>query len=680
MKLQPQKDNKEIKKKIDWLRAEIEKHNRLYFQEDQPIISDAEYDQLKNQLIKLEQENPQYMDLFSPTQKVGSEPVKKFRKIKHSQPMLSLANAFTDEDVGEFITRIKKFLSFTGEIQFICEPKIDGLSFAARYENGHFIEAATRGDGEYGEDITANIKTIKTFPHHSAIKEAFEIRGEVYIDKEDFLQLNEERKTKGESVFANPRNAAAGSLRQLDPKITEERKLKYFVWGSNLRGFSTHSHILSELAQNDFCVNDRIQVCQSLEGMIEYYQKILDARAYLSYDIDGVVYKVDNLLLQERLGTLSNSPRWAIAHKFPAQKAVTIIKDIIIQVGRTGALTPLAVLEPVGVGGVLVSRATLHNEDEVARKDFRIGDTVLIQRAGDVIPQVISVDLSKRKPHAPAFKMPHFCPVCGSEAVKDEGEAVRRCRGRMKCQAQVVENLKHLVSRNAFNIEGLGERQIEEFFKDHIITSPIDIFTLEERSKHMHPPLARREGWGQKSVENLWAAVNRARNIALDKFIYALGIRYVGEATAKLLAKHFTRLDNLITSLQEPNALERLKLIEGIGETTATEIVAFFQDSFNLKLLDELSQHLTIQPYEITEIASKISGKTVVFTGSLERMSRQEAKATAEKLGAKVASTVSKSTDYVICGQDAGSKLKKAQELNLTVLTEEEWLNLIVSL
>ncbi len=666
-----------VKIEIAKLREELNKHNMLYHQQDKPTISDEEYDALKARLLQLEQENPELRDLFSPTQTVGYAPAKKFGKVKHSKPMLSLANAFAREDVEDFIVRVQKFLGTKEHIEFVCEPKIDGLSFVAIYKNGKLFQAATRGDGEYGEDITANALTIKTLPQTVDLQEDFEIRGEVYIDKNDFIELNETRKKQGEDLFANPRNAAAGSLRQLDANITAARNLKYFVWSGTIRGATTQLNIIKKLQTLGFTVNELISTCDKIEDIIKYYEKLGNTRASLRYDIDGVVYKVNSLALQERLGELSNSPRWALAHKFPAQKAVTVIKDIIIQVGRTGALTPVAVLEPIGVGGVLVSRATLHNEDEIARKDFRIGDTVTIQRAGDVIPQVIAVDLSKRSSHSVKFVMPQHCPICGSNTEKDEGEAIRRCTGGLKCKAQVVERLKHFVSRNAFNIEGLGERQIEEFFNDQLIATPVDIFTLEERNKHAHFNLEKREGWGKKSVENLWEAINHTREISLDRFIFALGIRFVGEATAKLLAKQFTTLAKLLTFMNLPEAVDELQKIDGIGQVTGAEIRQFFNDEFNINLIHELQKQIDIKPFVVQTIHSAISGKVIVFTGSLTKMSRPEAKATAEKLGAKVGSAVSANTDFVVCGDDAGSKLKKAKELGINVLTEDQWLDLI---
>lgn len=666
-----------VKVEIEKLRAELTKHDMLYHQRNKPEISDEDYDALKARLLQLEKENPQFRDLFSPTQTVGYTPAKKFAKVRHSKLMLSLANAFTREDVEDFIARVQRFLAIKEPIEFVCEPKIDGLSFVAVYKGGKLFQAATRGDGEYGEDITANARTIKGLPHRVNLQEDFEIRGEVYIDKNDFIELNAARKNQGEDLFANPRNAAAGSLRQLDANITASRNLKYFVWSGTITGVRTQLDILHKLQALGFIVNELITVCDSIEHIITYYEQLAGSRAHLQYDIDGVVYKVNSLILQERLGDLSNSPRWALAHKFPAQKAVTVIKDIIIQVGRTGALTPVAMLEPIGVGGVLVSRATLHNEDEVARKDFRIGDTVTIQRAGDVIPQVISVDYSKRTSQNAKYIMPHQCPICGSSTEKDEGEAIRRCTGGLKCKAQVVERLKHFVSRNAFNIEGLGERQIEEFFNDQLIVTPVDIFTLEARNKHEPFHLEKREGWGKKSVENLWEAINRSREISLDRFIFGLGIRFVGEATAKLLAKQFTSLENLLAFMHMAEAADELQKIDGIGQVTGAEIRKFFNDEFNIGLILELQKQIVIKPFLIHTISSPISGKIVVFTGSLMKMSRPEAKATAEKLGAKVGSAVSKNTDFVVCGEDAGSKLKKAKDLGVNVLTEDEWLDLI---
>lgn len=677
-------NNNIIKNEILRLRELIAHHDKMYFEQNTPEISDAEYDNLRLTVARLEKEHPEFVDLFSDVnKKVGSEPSNKFQKIKHSQPMLSLSNAFNKEDITDFIDRIKRFLGLAEEsaLEFIAEPKIDGLSFAATYKKGVLVSAATRGDGEYGEDVTRNIKTIKTFPQQVAADYDFEVRGEVYMDKKDFIALNLIRQKADEELFANPRNAAAGSLRQLNPEITASRPLKYFIWGGNLPKCQTQSHLLEIIKQLGFSVNNEIKIYHTANNMVdsllEYYDYFAGIRAELTYDIDGTVYKINSFDLQARLGSLTRSPRWAIAHKFPAEKAITTIEDIVIQVGRTGALTPVAILRPVNVGGVLVSKATLHNEEEIARKDIRVGDTVLVQRAGDVIPQILSVDLAKRKAGAAVFTMPSNCPVCGSEAPKDDNEVIRRCTGGLKCRSQVVEKLKHFVSRDAFNIEGLGEKQIEELFAKKLIIKPSDIFKLQDKNHTIMPRIEQWPGWGVKSVNNLWIAINKAKNITLDRFIYALGIRHVGESTAKLLARNYSTLDKLIEVCHSSTAEESLLAIEGIGSKVANQIISFFTDNYTLDLLEKLNESVVITPLEAAVNNSPISGKRIVFTGSLAHMSRAEAKATVEKLGGIVASSISSKVDYVIAGEDSGSKLAAATKLGIKILNEENWMQLI---
>lgn len=654
---------------IEHLRQEIQWHNKLYYQDQKPAIQDAVYDTLKRKLQELEAQQPQ-MDLFSPAFQVGAAPQEKFKKVAHESPMLSLANAFERVDIEDFIERVYKFLGqeVDGSIEFYAEQKIDGLSFSAVYENGKLHHAATRGDGKIGEDITINISTIKTLPLEVSIKEKFEVRGEVYMSKSDFLHLNERQNEAGEDPFANPRNAASGSLRQLDSEITRSRNLKYFLWGGVISGVTKQNEMMHKFKSLGFVINEKSHICRNADEIMDYYNEVNRTRADLPFDIDGTVYKVNSLQLQERLGELINSPRWAIAHKFPAEKAITKIEAITIQVGRTGALTPVAELEPVGVGGVLVSRATLHNEDEIARKDFRVGDWVTIQRAGDVIPQVLSVDLSRRPAHSKPFHPILHCPICGSKTVKEEGEAIRRCTGGLKCSAQVVERLRHFVSRDAFNIEGLGEKQIEELYNNGLITNPCDIFELKD--KHINPPIQTWEGWGEKSATNLFSSIEKARQITLDKFIYSLGIRFIGEATSKLIAHEYTSLQNLLEKIN----YEQLLSVDGIGEKVASQTMLFFDDPFNRQLIKHLEKQITINDYVLEQVDSKLFGKTIVFTGSLEKMTRSEAKAKAEKLGGKVASSVSSKTDFVVAGADAGSKLKKATELGVKILTEDEWL------
>ncbi len=663
-------DSKKHISEIQKLREEITKHDRLYYELDKPQISDAEYDTLRKRLEELEVLEPQ-KDLFSPTQSVGSKPSEKFGKVKHSHSMLSLRNAFSEEDVKDFIQSIKDYLKHQDDLEFLCEPKIDGLSFAAIYKNGSLFKAATRGDGEIGEDITSNMRTIASLPQTVSYKEDFEIRGEVYMSKSDFLKLNE-GKAQSEQ-FANPRNAAAGSLRQLDPEITRSRNLKYFIWGGYYNKVTTQVELIQKFADMGFITNPLSKRCSTSEDIITFYKDLLINRSHLDYDIDGTVYKINDFQLQSRLGELSRAPRWAIAHKFPAEQAITTIKDIVVQVGRTGALTPVAILEPVGVGGVLVSRATLHNEEEIERKDFRIGDTVSIERAGDVIPKVLAVDIAKRPLDSKPFHMPSICPVCSSTAIKEDEEAVRRCTGGLKCSAQVVERLKHFVSRNAFNIDGLGEKQIEEFFEKGHLNSPVDIFKIEEKNLPIHTW----EGWGKKSVENLYSSINKVRTISLDQFIYALGIRHVGEATAKLLAKNYESLEKLLSSMQAADILAQLENIEGIGSKVAAGIYGFFSDHFNLEMLSELQKEVNVTDFINDAVDSPISGKTIVFTGTMEKMSRSEAKSTAEKMGAKVSSSISAKTDFLVAGADAGSKLKKATELGIKILSEDEWLDMM---
>lgn len=663
----------QIIERIDFLRSEIKKHNELYYGKDSPIISDAEYDRLFFELQALEERYPQFASANSPVNRVGSAVSSKFSKVKHSKPMLSLNNAFSDQDVNDFIERIQHYLATNEAITFTAEPKIDGLSFCAVYKDGVLIQGATRGDGIEGEDITENLKMVQDLPHHLKEPINLEVRGEVYMDKADFISLNNIRKDRGEEQFANPRNAAAGSLRQLDSRVTKERKLKYFVWSGTIKGVESQRQLLAKLSGLGFSVNPLVSSFSSLEEVLSYYNNLMIDRPNLSYEIDGVVYKVDSFGLQSRLGEISRAPRWAIAHKFPSEKAITTIKDIVVQVGRTGALTPVAILEPIGVGGVIVQRATLHNEDEINRHDFRIGDTVVIERAGDVIPKVLEVITCKRQDDSKKFEMPQFCPVCGSPAIKPEGAAVRRCEGGMKCEVQVIEMLKHFVSRDAMNIDGLGERQIEDFYNEKLILDQSDFYTLEERNKHLLNPLQYREGYGKKSVQNLFDSINKSRTIDLSKFIYALGIRYVGEATAKLLAKKYKSITVLMTELTSIDSLEKLKDIDGIGTITAQYLRDYFADSFNIELINKLLQH--VKPLDYQEANnSKLSGMTVVFTGSLERLSRNEAKAIAEKIGANVSSSISSKTDFLIAGSDAGSKLSKAKSLGVKIMSEEEFI------
>ena len=671
---------------VDVLRRQIKRHDKLYHQKDAPEVSDAEYDALKNRLRDIEEAFPELVTPDSPTQTVGYAPLREFRKVQHAVPMLSLSNCFSDEDVADFAERVRKFLNLPAEtkIELMAEPKIDGLSCSLRYENGKLVQAATRGDGEEGEDVTSNVMTLKTVPKTlpKGAPEVLEVRGEIYMTRHDFANLNMIQEAAGDKVFANPRNGAAGSLRQLDPNITAKRPLKFF--GYALGEISapvsdTQQGIRDKLEKWGFEVPAPSTVADSAEKLLKFHAKVYEERPKIPYDLDGVVYKVNSLDYQKRLGFVSRSPRWATAHKFPAEQAETILNKISIQVGRTGALTPVAELEPINVGGVIVSRATLHNEDELARKDIREGDYVIIQRAGDVIPQVVRSVTEKRKPGSRAYKFPAKCPECGSLAIREEDEAATRCTGGLICPAQAVERLKHFVSKYALDIEGLGEKIIKEFRDEKIVTTPADIFRLENHAEE----LKTREGWGELSVKNLLAAIEERRNIALDRFIYSLGIRQVGQATAKKLALNYESLGKLLEEMKaaknhESAAYQELLSIEDIGPAVAEDIVAFFAEKHNQEAVRDLQKELDIADYARPKmVESAVTGKTVVFTGKLTKMGRNEAKAQAETLGAKVAGSVSKNTDYVVAGEDAGSKLKKATELGVTVLTEDEWLELI---
>jgi DNA ligase (NAD+) len=850
---------------LQHLAAEIARHDALYHQKDAPEISDADYDALVRRNAAIELRFPDLVRPDSPSRRVGSAPAEAFGKIRHDVPMLSLGNAFADEDVADFVARVRRFLGLGGgaPLAFTAEPKIDGLSISIRYEKGRLVQAATRGDGAEGENVTQNVMTIKEIPHTlkgADVPDLIDVRGEIYLGHDDFRALNEAQAAVGEKVFANPRNAAAGSLRQLDSSITAKRPLRFFAyaWGAASKlPAKTQSGVVVAYRNWGLPANPRMKVCRDADEMIAFYRDLGDRRARLGYDIDGVVYKVDDLALQERLGFVSRAPRWAIAHKFPAEQATTILRDIEIQVGRTGSLTPVAKLEPVTVGGVVVSNATLHNEDEIARKDVRIGDTVIVQRAGDVIPQVVSVVLDKRPKGAKKFAFPTECPVCKSAATREidektgQPDVVRRCAGGLICAAQAKERLKHFVSRNAFDIEGLGDESIEYFFNADLIKNPADIFSLEARDRNRVPRLRDVEGFGDKSVEQLFRSINARREIELHRFIFALGIRNIGETTAQHIARLFDRPNDFIafarsllparlkiwgdvlldrcsplplhqsdasehdamaladlvrsayrkeihgkaklrylegvgpvaaeamtlglyrflrehpkerpdvlhalelSKLRTPKQIEKaiqaahrltppqqlnvilsdaissceqaweeffldlgnafrgtidvsfeikekllewpevssyfrgimkgefrlvenLSEISGVGDVAAFAILNFFSEAQNLRIVDELWVQLEVK--QVARLAvreSAVTGKTVVFTGTLTKVSRNEAKAQAERLGAKVAGSVSKKTDYVIAGAEAGSKLDKAQELGVAVLTEDEWLALI---
>ncbi|MFZ3179369.1 MAG: NAD-dependent DNA ligase LigA [Methylocystis silviterrae] len=671
------------------LQEEIAAHDRRYYREDAPTISDAEYDALRRRYEELERAFPELATAQSLTKTVGAKPSEKFAKVKHAVPMLSLGNVFSDEEVLEFVARVRRFLGL-GEspLRFTFEPKIDGLSCSLRYEKGHLVQAATRGDGYEGEDVTANVRTIDEIPQllrgdHSDI---FEVRGEVYMTHKDFAALNVRQKEFGKTLFANPRNAAAGSLRQLDPKITASRPLHFFAYGwgeTSALPANTQLGVLEALRRYGLPVNPLTTLCESAEDMLAHYRSIETQRATLGYDIDGVVYKVDDIALQERLGFVSRAPRWAVARKFPAERATTILRDIEIQVGRTGALTPVARLEPVTVGGVVVQNATLHNEDEIARKDIRIGDTVVVQRAGDVIPQIVAVVTEKRPDGAKPYQFPHVCPRCGSAALREidaktgEADVVRRCTGSLVCPAQAIERLKHFASRNAMDIEGLGDKQIEFFYDEGLIKTASDIFALPEREAQMSPRLSEREGYGETSVRNLFAAIEARRSVPVNRFIFALGMRHVGETNARRLARHFGDFESLRETARDAapggEARARIDSIDGVGPVVAEALHDFFAEPHNERELDALLKQVTLESMPAVASTSPVSGKTVVFTGALERLTRDEAKAQAERFGAHVAASVSKKTDLVVAGPGAGSKLKKAAELGIEVVTADEW-------
>jgi DNA ligase (NAD+) len=695
----PSQGKETAETEIARLTAEISHHDDLYYRHDAPEISDAAYDALRRRLEKLEAAHPELRRADSPTKKVGAAPVGAFGKIRHDVPMLSLGNAFDDQDVVDFVERVRRFLKL-GEsdvLEITAEPKIDGLSISIRYEAGVLVQAATRGDGAEGENVTANIKTVSEIPHAlkgKNVPDVIDIRGEIYLGHKDFEKLNAAQVASGDKVFANPRNAAAGSLRQLDASITAKRPLRFFAyaWGAASKlPDDTQAGVDTAFGQWGLPVNPLMRIATKADELLAFYRDIEGKRASLGYDIDGVVYKVNRLDYQGRLGFVSRSPRWAIAHKFAAEQATTVLERIEIQVGRTGALTPVAKLRPVTVGGVVVSNATLHNEDEIARKDIREGDTVVVQRAGDVIPQVVEVVLDKRPRDSQPFVFPTVCPVCGSHAVRESDEdggtadVVRRCTGGLICPAQVKERLKHFVSRNALDIEGLGAEKIEFFFDTGRIKSPADIFTLEKRDAASAEPLSSLKGFGKTSINKLFVAIKARREVPLDRFLFAFGIRHIGETTAKDLAKAYSTFEALRAAVdaaieggKDGDAYRDIDNIEGIGETVVDALIDFFGEQHNREQLHALLDEVTVKPYERLQLKeSPVTGKTVVFTGTLTKVTRNEAKAQAERLGAKVSGSVSKKTDYVVAGAEAGSKLDNARALGVTVLDEDGWLALI---
>ncbi len=685
-------NSKDARARHKVLSDRIKAADKAYYQHDKPEISDAGYDKLRAELEAIESDYPELKHASSPTQKIGAAPSRGFKKVKHAVPMLSLSNVFDEGEVQGFLDKTRRFLGLECNevIELVAEPKIDGLSCSLRYEGRKLVMAATRGDGAQGEDITENIRTISCVPQSlpDDAPDILEVRGEIYMSHKAFKALNEKQKSQGKDPFANPRNAAAGSVRQLDTSVTKDRELGFFGYalGEVSGDFATTQEEIRKKLASWNIPETPYKLCKSLEDIMDNYEQILQSRPDLDYDIDGIVYKVNRLDWQDRLGFIARSPRWATAHKFPAEQAITRINDIDIQVGRTGALTPVARLEPITVGGVVVSNATLHNEDEIARKDIRIGDYVIVQRAGDVIPQVVSVIEKKRSGDEVKFKPLTKCPECGSHAVRPEGDAIRRCTGGLTCPKQAVERLKHFVSRLAFDIDGLGDKIIQVFWEEGLIKNPADIFTLEERNKGSLTPIRAREGWGDLSEKNLFKSINDKREIELNRFIYALGIRQIGEVTAKRLAANYGTIDNLINEVikaqdSESQSYEGLISIEDVGGIVARDLIEFFAEEHNITVLNQLKTHLNILPYEAPKASnSPVSGKIVVFTGTLTQMTRAEGKAKAEKLGAKVSGSVSKKTDYVIAGQDAGSKLKKAQELGVKVLSEQDWLDLITDL
>ena len=684
----------QAKAELKRLAAEIGAHDKRYYQDDAPTVSDADYDALRRRNEEIEARFPALVRTDSPSRRVGAQPSQKFAKVRHAVPMLSLGNAFSDEEVIDFVERVRRFLRLPAEetVVFTAEPKIDGLSCTLRYEGGRLVRGATRGDGAEGEDVTANVRTLADIPGElrgKRVPDVCEVRGEVYMTKSAFVALNERQKAAGRQIFANPRNSAAGSLRQLDPAITASRPLGFFAysWGemSELPA-PTQSGMLKWFASCGFKTNPLTQICDTVDAMLAFHHEIEAQRAGLDYDIDGVVYKADRLDWQQRLGFVSRNPRWALAHKFPAEKATTVVKAIDIHVGRTGALTPIARLEPVTVGGVVVSNATLHNADEIERLGVRIGDTVTIQRAGDVIPQVLGVVLKHRPKGSKPYKFPSHCPcslhtpvVRDSTASGGEG-VVARCTGEFACPHQKIEHLKHFVSRRAFDIEGLGEKQIALFFEQGWIREPGDIFTLAARNREIK--LEEQEGFGELSVRNLFNAIEARREIALERFVYALGMRHVGETTARALARGYGSwrpFHDACVKVAENDLETRAEMdnLDQIGETVIDSIAAYFGEEHNRGIVERLTAQVRILDTEKPAADSVVAGKTVVFTGSLEKMTRDEAKAMAERLGAKVAGSVSQKTDYVVAGPGAGSKLGKAKDLGVAVLTEDEWFDLV---
>jgi len=698
---------KDTKNKIIELRKDLAKHDEAYHTLDNPIISDAKYDELRKEVEEYKNKYPEFFKYED--EYVGGKVLESFSKITHKKPMLSLSNGFNREDIVDFVERVERFLGFdkkdkidlfsfnkNSELEFFCEAKIDGLSFSARFENGDLVQAATRGDGKQGEDITSNIKTIKSFPQKLRTDnppKIFEIRGEIYMSKESFASLNDRNELDGKKIFANPRNAAAGSIRQLDSNITASRNLSYFAYGfgelSDDFKCSSQEQFQNSLEEYGFEIDKTAKKCNNVDEIMELYQSVADMRFELGYDIDGIVYKVNDFSLQKRLGYVARSPRFAIAHKFAAEKSKTKIEDIIIQIGRTGALTPVAILSPVNIGGVLVARATLHNQDEINRKDIRVGDIVSVQRAGDVIPQVTQAHIEKREGELEKFIFPVKCPVCDSDIIKNEEDVVLRCSGGLNCASQLKETLKHFVSKDALDIVGLGKKQVENFFDENRVRSFADIFNLKNGEEISEDPLREKSGWGEKSVDNLFKAIDEKSKIELSKLIYSIGIRHIGISTAKLLAAHFISYDKFLNAflsirdleeeaLEENQTYLEMESIDGLGKKMIIAVLDYFKDEQSLQMLQQLEGLVEIIDYETLESNLEYSGKTIIFTGTLEKMTRAEAKKKAEDLGFKVVGSVSSKTDYIVAGEKSGSKLKKAQELNIKILNEDEWLEVVI--
>ena len=668
----------DTKLKITHLKQEIRKHDELYFIKSSPIITDHQYDILRKEVERLEFIYPELRSDTSVTQTVGVKSHKSFLKVRHKYPMLSLKNAFSVEDVVKFFTRINKFayLGNRDKVLIQCEPKIDGVSFAAYFNNGKLKSAATRGDGIVGEDITTNIKTIATFPARVDYLKNFEVRGEVYITKKDFLELNKYITINNKPPFANPRNAASGSLRQLNSNITKRRRLNYFIWGGEISHIDTQKEMMEKFSSLGFITNDNTLLSDNIEDIIDYHKTMNMGRSDLDYDIDGLVYKVNNLKLQRYIGNISRAPKWAIAHKFPAEHAETMIEDIRLQVSRTGAITPVAKLRPINIGGTLVTKALLHNEKEILKKDIKIGDIVLIKKAGDVIPQVVEVILKKRTSTVKSFCFPDKCPACHSQIINCGSDVVKRCTGGTKCDAQLIERLCHFVSKNAFNIEGLSKYLIVQLYKKKLLRLPADLFRLQDFIAPTQ--ITKWERWGDKSVNNLFSSIKKSKIIPLDRFIYALGIRYVGNVTAKTISTHFKDINSFLNFISQDNQRKKLKEVKGIGRITMKNFIDFFSHADNINNTKNILKYITVTPIlELKTVDNKLKDKTIVFTGTLKKYSRDIIHNIAKTMGATIATSVSHKVDYVVYGKNAGTKLHKANLLNIETISEDKFLYLI---